>query len=323
LTLVAGSGSETVRVPEISSKPYYRLAPMESIGIIDKILGLLLLLIGGSVSGWAEEGASKDRQAVQDSLLFHASFDQGPDADFATGSKVLYSGDRKAPDTDLPPDGSIVIAPKEGKFGGALHFTPASETYVFYEGKGNLGFREKDWSGSCSLWLRLNPDEDLTPGQYCDPLQFVAQAWGEGNMFIEFSKDHTPRHFRYALLPVTRLWNPETRGWEEIPEMERPMVPVHAPPFTRESWTHIVFAFGNANTGKKDGWGKLYLDGQPMGEFSGFESTFNWEIEKSALTLGLNYIGWIDDVAVFDRALEDDEVLTLYGLQQGVSELKK
>jgi hypothetical protein len=91
----------------------------------------------------------------------------------------------------------------------------------------------------------------------------------------EFSKYHTPRHFRYAIQAITRFWNPKHLGWEAIPDAERPTVPVHQPPFKHGQWTHVVFSFGNANSGKKDGWGKLYLNGEYQGEFSGYQNTFN------------------------------------------------
>jgi hypothetical protein len=183
---------------------------------------------------------------------------------------------------------------------------------VFFRGEKNTGYQAKDWSGAVSLWLRLDPDKDLEPG-YCDPMQFVAQGWGEGNMFIEFSKDHTPRHFRYALLPVTKHWNPSGAKWEEILEAERPMVAVHKPPFSADKWTHVVFCFGNVNSGKKDAWGKLYLNGEYQGEFKGFDGVFNWDVSQSAVTLGLSYIGLIDDLAIFNRPLTDAEVKGIQG----------
>ncbi len=45
---------------------------------------------------------------------------------------------------------------------------------------------------------------------------------------------------------------------------------------------------------------------------------FNWDESRSALTLGLGYIGGIDDVAVFNRPLANAEVATLHGLKDGM-----
>lgn len=262
-------------------------------------------------------------ESLESALLFHASFDRGADADFAKGEATLYTAPGRKRDEPIPgldaADG-IEIARGEGRFGDALAFREPAKDLVFYRGKDNLGFREKGWSGSASFWMRLDPDEDL-PAGYSDPLQFVAQAWGEGNMFVEFSKDHTPRHFRYAIMAITGIWNPRNEKWEEM--AERPMVAAERPPFARDRWTHVCFTFGNANTGEKDGWGRLYLDGENVGEFTGWENTFNWEIEKSALTLGYNYVGWLDDVAVFDRALTDEEVKAVHRLENGIADLRR
>lgn len=266
--------------------------------------------------------ASAD-EALRSALLFHASFDKGADADFATGERQILTAPgrkRTEPKPGITEADGVEIAKGEGRFGDAMAFRRKSKDLVFFRGKGNLGFQPKNWSGSASFWMKLDPDKDLEPG-YCDPLQFVAQAWGEGNMFVEFSKDHTPRHFRYAIMAITKLWNPNNEKWEEM--ARRPMVAVEKPPFSRERWTHVCFTFGNANTGAKDGWGRLYLDGVKMGEFTGWENSFNWDIEQSALTLGYSYVGLLDDIALFNRALTDAEVQAVFGLKRGIAELRE
>jgi hypothetical protein len=84
---------------------------------------------------------------------------------------------------------------------------------VFFRGDKNLGYSTQRWSGAVSVWLRLDPDKDLLPG-YCDPLQFVAGDWNAGNMFIEFSKDHQPRHFRYDAMEVKALHAADASFWD-------------------------------------------------------------------------------------------------------------
>lgn len=270
--------------------------------------------------GWSGLAGCSTQPALKDALLLCASFDGRLDADFAVGDATLYTaptGDRKQARPGLPDDDLVVLARGEGRHGDALHFTRKMKPVVFFRGEKNLGFNATGWSGAVSLWLKLDPDKDLEPG-YCDPLQFVAQDWEQGNMFIEFSKDHSPRHFRYAILPVKQLWNATNRGWEEIPEGERPMVPVHRPPFASDRWTHVVYCFGNLNSGKRDGWGKLYLDGELQGEFSGWLGTFNWDLSQSALTLGLSYVGRLDELAVFNRPLTAGEVKAIHLAPTGV-----
>ncbi|MDP3073665.1 MAG: LamG-like jellyroll fold domain-containing protein [Opitutaceae bacterium] len=261
--------------------------------------------------------------ALKSALLFHASFDLGPHADLAAGDTQIYTAPDRTRTPALPglhAGDAIAVAPGEGKYGAALRFRHKTKEQVFFKGERNLGYQAKNWSGSCSFWMRLDPEQGLAPG-YCDPVQFVAQAWGEGNMFVEFSKDHTPRHFRYVIMAITRLWNPTNAKYEEM--KRRPLVAVEQPPFRRDRWTHVCFTFGNANTGAKDGWGRLYLDGVRMGEFTGWENSFNWQVEQSALTLGLGYTGWLDDLAVFSRALTDSEVATVFTLKNGIAELRR
>jgi hypothetical protein len=282
-----------------------------------------LLALSPITSGQAAK--SPEAKDLSSALLLYAPFDGKLDAVRAAGDPKLYTapeGNRKAAEAGLPKNGLVVHTQGEGKFGDALRFARKMKPVVFFRGDKNLGYDPKGWTGSASLWLRLDPDKDLEPG-YCDPLQFVAQAWGEGNMFIEFSKDHTPRHFRYAILPVTKHWNPTGAGWEDIPEPERPMVPVHKPPFGSSEWTHVVFTFGNINSGKKDGWGKLYLNGVVQGEAKGIDAVFNWDVEQSAVTLGLNYVGLLDELAIFNRPLKDAEVKAIYESKGGLGELLK
>src|SRR5690606_39988460 len=68
-------------------------------------------------------------EALSASLLFHASFDQGPDADFAQGDKTLYTAPgrkRDNPVAGLESAKGIEIAKGEGRFGDALAFREAS-----------------------------------------------------------------------------------------------------------------------------------------------------------------------------------------------------
>ncbi len=280
-------------------------------------------LLAGSLAGAAVPTAS-----LREALVFHASFDREADADFARGDRRVFTAagrsaaQRDAAAPGLPTDGRVRIAPGEGRHGGALEFTAKIAEQVFYRGGDNLGFKPGRWHGAVSFWLRLDPDRDLEPG-YCDPVQFVGQAWQEGNLFVEFSKDHTPRHFRFVIMAVTRFWNPENKKWEEMPDHERPMVSIKEPAFRRDRWTHVLVTFANINSGEKDGRGTLYLDGVKQGRFDGWNHTFNWDVSKSALTVGLAYNGFIDDLAVFDRELTDAEAATVFALAAGIADLRK
>ncbi len=287
---------------------------------------ILSVLFG--VSGTLGFAANKPKvvglSELASHLAFHAAFDATADANFAKGDRRIYTAvdrtKRETAEAGLPPAEVVRIASGEGRFGDALEFRQKTKSQVFFRGGDNVGYQPQNWQGSVSFWLRLDPDKDLEPG-YCDPFQIYAQAWGEGSLFVEFSKDHTPRHFRFGIMAVTKFWNPQNRKYEEMPETERPIVPVHRTPFRRDRWTHVLVTFANINSGKPDGRGTLYLDGQKQGSFTGWNNTFNWDVSKSALTLGLNYTGFIDDFAIFNRELSDAEAQVVFSLPKGVGSL--
>ena len=213
------------------------------------------------------------------------------------------------------------LVPDGGKFGGALHFTKKSRFQPSFKDSGVLGYDNSNWNTTVSVWLRLNPDEDLEPG-YCDPVQIVGDDGKKGFIFLEFSKDETPRYFRYAIRPLFDIWNPDNVSWADIPFEKRPMVQVERPPFTRDAWTHVVFTIQNVNNkDKKTRNGRLYLNGERQGTIEGWDLTLDWDASQVLLVLGASYVGHMDDLAVFDRALSQDEIDQVYQLKAGVSSI--
>jgi hypothetical protein len=85
----------------------------------------------------------------------------------------------------------------------------------------------------------------------------------------------------------------------------------------------VVFTCENFNTGKPDGRVALYIDGQPVGRLSDRQHTYTWNSEDAVMMLGLGYTGWMDDLAVFDRALSAEEVRVLNRLPDGVNGLHR
>lgn len=266
-----------------------------------------------------DKADAEARSGLSRALTLHASFDQGLDADFSRGDKKCYvpQGPMLVP---ARPNEEVKLAADAGRFGGALHF-PKKGTYrpSFKDG-GVLGYNAKSWSASVSLWLRISPDQDLEPG-YCDPVQIIGNDSKKGYIFCEWSKDETPRYFRFAIRPLFHIWNPNNVQWADIPFEKRPMVQVDRAPFSREKWTHVLFTLENINDKSKPPGGKLYLNGKLQGAIEKWDLTFDWDPAKVLLVLGAAYVGFIDDLAVFDRSLTDVEVDRIYGLKKGIREL--
>jgi hypothetical protein len=261
------------------------------------------------------------QDTLKSALVFHASFDSGLNADFSTGDPacVLKKGRELAP---AALNEEVKLDAAGGKFGGCLHFPKKGATRPQFSGVNMLGYNDKSWNATVSLWLRLTPDEDLEPG-YCDPIQIVGDDGKKGFIFLEWSKDETPRFFRYAIRPLQEIWDPKNVGWGEIPFDKRPMVQVARAPFSRDTWTHAVFTLDKVNEpAAAKPAGSLYLNGRLQGRIEGWDLRFAWDPAQVALVLGAAYVGRIDDLAVFNRALGDAEVARLHQLEGGVKSLR-
>jgi len=253
-------------------------------------------------------------------LTLHASFDHGFAADFSRGDKACYFQQGQEL-VEAKANDDVRLVRDAGRFGGALHFTKKSNFRPAYKDAGMLGYNDKNWNATIAVWLRLNPDEDLEPG-YCDPVQIVGDDMKKGFIFLEWSKDETPRFFRYAIRPLFPIWNPDNVQWADIPFHKRPMVQVERAPFSRDTWTHAVFTLENVNDKSQRQSGRLYLNGKLQGEIENWELTLGWDPARVQLVLGAAYVGYLDDLAVFNRALQPGEVNQLYELKDGVRELK-
>lgn len=263
--------------------------------------------------------------ALRKALTFHASFDKGTDADFALGDPWLYQAPGmnkwKEARAGLGAGGATRVAGGEGKYGAALRCDKRADPVVFYRATTNVAWKAKNWSGSISFWLRT--DLAALAEGYCDPLQLTPRAWNDAAFFVEFEKRGKVVPFRlgaYADLPV---WNPQNRKWEDMSVAEKPILAVEGPPFEGDKWTHVVITWEQFNTGRPDGVALLFLDGAQIGAIRGRTQTFTWNPADARMLLGVGYVGWMDDVAVFNRALDAQEVQWIRTLPDGIRSLGK
>lgn len=244
---------------------------------------------------------------LKSALVFHAPFDGNADAKVSRGDGKVMTAEslaRKQMTQGLSrPD--VSIAKGQGKFGDCLRFTDKAKEVVCYAGT-EVPFSNGDWSTTISFWMRLNPDQDLKPG-YCDPLQITQKAWNDAAIFVDFDKD-LPRDFRLGVFSDLKAWNPENIPWEKWPVEKRPMVTVKRPPFTKTAWTHVALTLDNVNTEKTVS--TFYLNGQLQGSLKQ-PVKFSWEPSQTAIMLGIEYIGDLDDLMIFKRALGAEEIVAL------------
>lgn len=241
--------------------------------------------------------------------IFRATFDQSLDASIAKGDAKLYTARsyRRGGQPGLggAPDGIVAHAKAEGRNGGgALKFLKKNTAAVFFKAQGNVPMN----SGTIRFWLKLDPEQDLEPG-FCDPLQVTDKAYNDSAIWVDFTKDEKPRHFRLGVFGMLISWNPANLAPDTNPAFNNRLVVVKQPPFSRDKWTHIVITY--KDLGKGTGWARLYLDGKIQGVSSQVTEPFAWVPDAATIRLGVNYTGLLDDIEVYAQPLTGRQVAAL------------
>jgi hypothetical protein len=261
-----------------------------------------------------KEDTTADR--LKEALTFYASFDTGVHADFSMGDSLMYTvSNRNALDSSKVGLHKPDISRQEGKgrYGAGLQFTEKSKGYIYYRSPGNIAYSPENWNGAISFWLSLDPATDLEPG-FCDPIQITDVRYNDASIWVDFTENN-PRDFRLGVIGDRNIWNPE--GLQEEDDLFLPqLVPVSQPPFAKGEWTHVLINFSGLNT--DSGETSLYLNGELQGTRSEITDPFTWELEQSNIFLGLSYIGLMDDLSVYNRALTENEIEALVALDNGV-----
>jgi hypothetical protein len=262
--------------------------------------------------------------ALSNALTFHASFDRGPDADFGKGDKKIYTGNFKGSrqqdeisnTTGLgtPP---LLLAKGKGKYGDALAFTKENSHVVFYKLENNIQYHAKNFKGALSLWMSLDPSE--IPDQYCDPIQLTDKYYASDAIWIDITKNDVPPDLRLGILGDERVWDVNKRqGAAE--EFFWHLLKISNPPFGKDKWTHVAITW--ELNGSDIGRAKLYFNGEYAGQSGPIREPFLWDTSKVTMRLGTgNYIGLMDDISLFNKALTGAEIKTLFTFKNGAAQL--
>lgn len=257
------------------------------------VLLLAVFTLSGFAADWKEEA------------LFRATFDGTVDAKLAGGDKTLYSAaNYKEPGKPGLEGSGVEHAKGAGRKGDALRFPVKNTKAVYFKALNNVNPKE----GTLSFWLKLDPDQDLAPG-YCDPLQLTDKAYNNSAIWVDFTKDDKPRHFRLGVFGALKAWNPGNVESDKNPAFNSRLVVVKKPPFSREKWTHVAIVY--SGLGSNTGAATLYLNGESQGANNTIKEAFDWEMASTTIRLGINYTGLMDDISAFRRALTAAEVAEL------------
>nr|WP_298793619.1 LamG-like jellyroll fold domain-containing protein [uncultured Allomuricauda sp.] len=260
----------------------------------------------------------------KEALTFYVSFDNGTTADFALGNSNMFTAKASYVNSRRSLEGIQMgmnnpdhrIAKGEGIFGDAFQFGKKSDTVVFYKSENNIVYSPQSWSGTISFWLSVDTVNDLDG--YTDPIQITDTEFNDASIWVDFT-DANPPDFRLGLIGDKAAWTQDTLNVPVMTVFEKRLVTMKEPPFSKNSWTHVLVTYDGLGTANS--LGNLYLNGEKIGTVSGVDDPFTWVLEESKIFLGLNYSGLMDELSIFNTPFTDEQVKQLYDLEGGIKSI--
>lgn len=77
--------------------------------------------------------------------------------------------------------------------------------------------------------------------------------------------------------------------------------------------------FSRFNMEGTDATAKLYINGELQGTVKDRRQVYTWDPAKATIRVGLGYVGLFDELAIFNRALNADDVRLLCKLPAGLT----
>jgi hypothetical protein len=282
-------------------------------------LALLILLGAGE---WSTLSAQTQLRAA---VTLYASFDDEVQADRGGGNLRLSTrfGNPRVPgefvfkkDFDRQ---VFRIAKGKGIHGGALEVVDVlpDNGRIFFPAKGNLAYKKAGWGGAVSVWINTDPNT-LFKTPFCDPVQITQKGANNGGIWFDFNGAKPRRDLRMGAFPAVPA------GQKPISEEDAaaPMVRVPAIDLKAGQWHHVVVTWNHFDTRKPDAVAALYIDGKHIGDVKNRPIAMDWDIERAGIYVAVNFIGLLDEFAVFGRPLTADDVVLLHR-EPGVLAMKR
>jgi len=272
----------------------------------------------------AVQALAASEDDIRKAVTLYASFDASAKADVGAtkdlSTRLTVNWEKKEFKFQNGFDDKIFRVSKDkGISGGALDPSDVlpDNGRVFFPAKGNIAYKKGGWGGTMSMWINTDPNKSLKT-KFCDPVQITQKGANNGAIWFDFN-DQKPRDMRMGVFPVV----PDGMKGITEDDPKAPMVRVPKVDFKAGEWHHIVITWANFDTGKADAHAILYIDGKMIGEVKDRPIAMDWDIEKAGIYVAINYMGLIDEFAIFDRPLTADEVKTLKEKPGLLSALKK
>lgn len=260
---------------------------------------------------------------LRKAVTFYVSFDEKLEGDLGRGDLRLWSyvnDGKKGKIGRLGYDTKKVSLSPHGKFGGALETKGglADGAFLYFPVAKKLAIPTNGggWGGAVSLWVKADL-EKIGDKSMWDPVQITDKNWNDGSFWCDLADGKSPRDLRLGVFPAV----PAVPAGQKAPsekEAETIWVRAKASPFRSQTWHHIVLTWSNFDSGKPNGQADCYLDGKLLNRASDRQATMNWNPDKTRMMLGLGLIGQLDDIAVFNRPLTQDEITVIHASPNGL-----
>jgi hypothetical protein len=259
--------------------------------------------------------AADEKTDLRKAVTLYASFDEEIGADFAGGERTIYRRynhpKRKGEYVYGKGHDEAAFRIARGKGvagGGALEAVDVLDNNgrLFFLMTDNIGFKKTGWGGAFSVWINTDPNLRLkTP--FCDPVQITQKGANNGGIWFDFNGARPKRDLRMGVFPAVPA------GGKAISEDDAlaPMVRVPRVGFTSGEWHHVVVSWDHFDSGKANANATLYIDGKRIGSVKDRAIAMDWDVERGGIYVAVNYLGLLDEFAVFGRPLTPDEVALL------------
>lgn len=240
---------------------------------------------------------------LRDNICLFASFDSSANADIAGGNPVATLNDRVARHD-----------PTAGRFDGALVFSARDhgwdEDECVFDSKSNFPYMaDAAFDGTVSLWLKGDPDADLSPEYPVDPFHISRHA-ADASYYLDLTR---PNDWRYGSPRKLRFGFYNDSPAQDMFQGGQ-LIVVGDLGWNDGQWHHVAATWQNSNSGDTNGRADVYIDGIRRGWMEGYQHQFAWDEDVVKIGLGQRYVGAIDEFLILDRALSEAEIQTLFGL---------
>jgi len=209
-----------------------------------------------------------------------------------------------------------------GKKGDCFKFAEPTKKVLYYQGTGSLPNPKKNWSGSLSIWL--HPNLAMGRGD-CYPIVFSDGDWNRGGFFIRVPAAEPNKIQLGAVSRATTVEPAKLTPEFDLAKVPKGRVFVTKPVTIKDDrWTLITMTYANINSETGDAATmQIFVNDESVGEIRkpisvawmtpGATLKDDKEVEpEAAIFLGLNYVGELDDLRLYNHTMPAEDIRRLY-----------